>query len=479
MRFDAERLAMDRRIRGDLSSEIDPDNEDNTLGSLGAETAFAKKDASWREDLLTTRSENGKTVADGESQELKVSENEIDQSLAQAMLKPRQNLSLALASIADEYLGLDVLNNDRETSKYVAYLLDVIYALHSTVQFQKSRADSPGRTKETEIEAKKKAVDITSRFVVLHRVFCGSNYHNHNASVYEEVPVLTRQTTGLLTGEEILCGKTEVEGIESYLPKHPNIDFVVFKEYRCAPVPEYLAGQLKDRIVSDGTTRIADGISPRQERIKIVSSSLQKVLRMAAECMPDQVLFDDPYEDSWEMEAPYHFLFHHRQTLKDYRTKDPAYRSSLNILLEFLDKNYEKEYEEAQSLFANGEVSLAHVEKLFRPNQVVVQKEARSYRAHILRQWPVKKNNRLILTGWHWQYNGQLLHRQPWHGSLDLTYLHEDKIRNLNICPVEHHDKDIITQLRERGKKFWSLKKQKLVFYDGWDHHHDYVYVSP
>jgi hypothetical protein len=81
-----------------------------------------------------------------------------------------------------------------------------------------------------------------------------------------------------------------------------------------------------------------------------VSPLLQKALDGVAECKADQFIFDYLYEDSSEIEAPYHFLFYYRQKQQRYIVKNPTHTLALSKLLEFLDQNYSKEYKEAESL---------------------------------------------------------------------------------------------------------------------------------
>jgi hypothetical protein len=245
MRLEAEHSMIEKLMKSDSSKVINPDAKHSAPGFPAAETTSDQRDKSWRQELLAKRAENG-ADARGKCHGFDPSRSEGDQSPNCAAFMTKPKLALALGSIADEYLGLNILDDDHQTSKYVAFLLDVINALHSRVQFQfqnkpigldakkTEKTENADNTKSTKSTDNTKEKENLPRFKILHRVFCGLSFHNHNGTVYEDIPVLTRGTTGSGLEGNVLSGTNEVS--ESCLREHPYIDFIVYKEYRCRSI---------------------------------------------------------------------------------------------------------------------------------------------------------------------------------------------------------------------------------------------------
>lgn len=210
----------------------------------------------------------------------------------------------------------------------------------------------------------------------------------------------------------------------------------------------------------------------------IISPLLQRAINAVATCKPDTYTFGSGRVLGDATEAPYHFLFQHRQKLQQFIEDRPSYGSSIRVLLEYLESNFQQEYAEADSMFAKGLVTEGNLNKLFRPGQIVVTENKGSYDAYVLDEWPAKVSDRLIFSGWQWMYNGWILERAKWSENLKLNFLDEKRIESLKVRPLEHVEERVRTTLRERGRRFWAMRRQSLVSYDGWDYHHDYLYVS-
>lgn len=120
------------------------------------------------------------------------------------------------------------------------------------------------------------------------------------------------------------------------------------------------------------------------------------------------------------MDALYHFLFHHRHKLEE--TSHEAYHEDvLKPLLEWLEKNYQEEYDEAERLFADGFVTARHVSKLFKPNQMVLHRgDSDHVAAYVLSETVINKKEKLHFNGWSWEYDGHRLKRHPWDESMGM-----------------------------------------------------------
>ncbi|KAI1853082.1 hypothetical protein JX266_001788 [Neoarthrinium moseri] len=460
-------------------------SKDDTLGAAVVEDSLDTQNETehsthgsgdWRKALQAQR-KDGLPVTDGTGHarlQGQVAPSWTDERVT--TLAGRPNITLALSSLADEYLYIDILDENRTSSQYMAFLLDVIHNLQARLEFQKRNIKPLPLVKEDQTEAM--VLDKGPRSLVLHRVFCGTSHHDHNATVYEDAPTLINQDSGASLGEEMLCGKVVIGDVGAYLRKQNNVQFVVYKEYRCGHVSSWgvQKQRRKDESLATAFNMTRSDISPRQERMKIVSPTLQRALNGVATCKLDKILFEDSCEDSEELQAPYMFLFHHRRQLQEVAQENQVHGPSVKFLLEYLNANFGQEYIDAEAMIARGLVAENNIDKLFKPNQIVVTQEKGIFNAYMLDEWPVKKSNRLLFSGWQWSYNGWSLYRNEWQHILDLNFLDEKHIKTLEVRPIDYVEEDVIIRLRERGNQFWSMKRQRLVSYDGWDYHHSYFY---
>lgn len=182
------------------------------------------------------------------------------------------------------------------------------------------------------------------------------------------------------------------------------------------------------------------------------------------------------------MSAPYNFLFHHRKRLAALLEESDIYKAVLAPLLEFLGKNYEEEYESAEALFHRGMVSVRHLDKLFKPDQMVLSKSQRGgLNAFVLADYPGRERNdetKMTLRCWSWQYNGAELLRSPRIVVIGQPLDDETAITDLDVYPVEFAHQSDIEELQRRGQKFWDHKAQVFVSYTGWDMNKENCYVS-
>ncbi|KAL1882840.1 hypothetical protein Daus18300_000478 [Diaporthe australafricana] len=215
-----------------------------------------------------------------------------------------------------------------------------------------------------------------------------------------------------------------------------------------------ILGRRVDRFVS----------SERAERIRIVSPLLQKALTHVGEYHPFPLMFSPELERALEMDAPYLFLFHHREELNDL-AKDEKYKEVLCPLLEFLAANYSKEYEEADLLFKEGAVTAYHVSKLFKPGQMVISRQQKTaiLEAHVIGAGVKIERDKINIFGWSWAFDGTELQRAGWGQRMESVPDERVPIKDLKIHPAEFARNEDVEYLVERGKKFWGLRDQTFM----------------
>ncbi|TKW51648.1 ATPase family AAA domain-containing protein 3 [Colletotrichum tanaceti] len=141
--------------------------------------------------------------------------------------------------------------------------------------------------------------------------------------------------------------------------------------------------------------------------------------------------------------------------------KQETYAAVLSPLLEFLKDNYEQAYQEAEDMFHEGYVNALHLDKLFKPNQMVTNCK----NPEALEAFGKMQMNKIYFYGWTWQYNGTDLSRSRSFSKMDLVSEGKTKISDLNIHPTEFAQDENTKRLTSRGKKFWDMKGQVYTSY--------------
>ncbi|CRK09956.1 hypothetical protein BN1723_009104 [Verticillium longisporum] len=165
-------------------------------------------------------------------------------------------LAESLTEVMEKHLDLDVMDQSRETSRFIAYLLDTIQLLQTKLSY--ARAPEPD--------------DTLDRSDLLDDTI--TQPHSHSGFIFEDEPkTLTDVNTGIM-----LSGKAKIANLESYLVKRPDICLVVFKRHDCISSEKTLK------------TDKASKLNERDEWLKVTSPMLVKALKQVAEfqCLKGQ-----------------------------------------------------------------------------------------------------------------------------------------------------------------------------------------------
>lgn len=384
----------------------------------------------------------------------------------------RPTMSESLNAITERFLNIDVLDKKQDLSRFMAYLLDTIELLSGRVAFLEAKEDHHDPHATSEIQAPRLTGSQEEILVgkVLHKIHCGKLSHAHDDSYYEDKPTFKDRQS---KNEAKLTGEKFVHNLDDYLDLHPNICFLVVNEHVCTNYFHPFGGP-------------PGGMDHRQkpgssiEKLRIIAPLLQRALLQVAEYHPvPSGIFggDMDFLRTHGMFAPYPFLFHHHKKLVQL-SLDEKYTGALRPLLEFLDSNYGKDYEEANSLFEKGFTTAHHLSKLFKPSQMVVgRQESGILEAHVLSWCHARVRDTIALSGWSWLYDGNELRRSPWAQTIEGVPDERMRIADLKVHPVDFARTEDIRHLETRGGKFWSMRDQTYICYTGWDKARQYHYV--
>jgi hypothetical protein len=134
-------------------------------------------------------------------------------------------------------------------------------------------------------------------------------------------------------------------------------------------------------------------------------------------------------------------------------------------------------FAEMDALTAQGLVPSQNIPMLFCPNQMVICTSGATPQAYVLRAWPLGTSSP-SLECWGWGYDSHWLHRRGVRLTVNKPFGSVVKIAELGVFPARFASLEVVQQLKARGEKFWSLRYQSFVAYEGWDLKADQFYVS-
>ncbi|KAK2878123.1 hypothetical protein FQN49_001122 [Arthroderma sp. PD_2] len=295
-----------------------------------------------------------------------------------------------------------------------------------------------------------------------------------------------------------------VGNLDLYLAKNKDISFIVFRTF---------ATMINSDKVKFVTNRAEWNTAPQDrelyhESIQPVALNLKtaviKILESGAEYK--EILFN--YLSTGKLEAPYLFIYHCRDKLKDLRNMlVPAAQKQLDTFRKYLKDNFAKQYGRADFLLEREEILPEYLNYLFKPGDVLVKNDGKECTGYIAKSWPSLEDgshgsangDKLFVTstrkrkelptqawsieGWSWKFNGTFFRENQ---TLQLGFPsgnHQTKeaanaetgttdserigvhITELSVYPIRYAPKEIVELLRKRGRTFWKCRVQRLVCY--------------
>jgi hypothetical protein len=374
----------------------------------------------------------------------------------------RPHLGATLGRAAETHLGLDLYGNSQQ-SMFIKYLLDTIEAIRAERNFLEEilTGPQPIRPPLTVAIPKIESGLLVPKLKILHRVFCKSPMHGHDQVISEDLPV---RVFSERSQDLELSGKMIIRNLTHYCSQNPEISFIIFKEHLCVEEPQaQIPWRTQQRKGQSGSA-----ISPRAERLHVVSDLLQKALDHVALCSEPESRIGSTGKR--ETAAPYLFLYHHRALLSKYRDKTTGImKQHITVLLDFLQSGYGAEYSEADIEFSKGILTQKHLEKLYCPNEIVIEKSEGRAIAYVVRDWPEIHDKQMKVPCWTWHYDGVSLQRRDAMLKISLPLPEDFTIDKLSFCPMYMANDAAIDELRKRGRKFWEMKDQYFGCFSGLD----------
>jgi hypothetical protein len=296
------------------------------------------------------------------------------------------------------------------------------------------------------------------RAQLLHRVRCDCSTISQLA-VFQDHPEFTDVNH--------VQGRLRIQQLDAYLERNTDIALLVFKNYTCSA-----SYKSRLRLLRTGQQTTGDLANDRSaisssEAVLIISETICKAFQYAT-TSEENVAFYPKIEVRTEIESPYVFYYHDRESIKEtIAGMHEEYRKAISLLIGYFDESFEAEYERADRLFGEGKVSYDTIQYLFEPNRIVVKKnDDGEMLAYCTSSYLRRESSNWEIDAWSWHFDGAFW-REPtqliasFQASRDKTR----DISDLKLYPLGYAHPDVGPSLRARGNEFWSCRFGKYVCY--------------
>jgi hypothetical protein len=281
----------------------------------------------------------------------------------------------------------------------------------------------------------------------------------------------------MIKGVHHLLGENLVSDLDELVRDRNVTAFIVYRDYYC---------EKGTRSSLLGPTTIAPGTKYFRELISVVSEELRSIIQRRSKFAPNTDAYKtDRYDpehvqlssslSTEPFEYSHRFLYHHREELHEEAALAPN-GSAITALCSYILKNPDIMYSKCDSLFSKGLVSHDTLPWLFHPNDVLVSRDGPMEIAYVLSRFPVE-NSQLQFSCWNWGYDGYWLRRKGQDLTVDVPTYDTVQINTLSVYPLRYATCATKTRLLENGKKFWNLRQQSFVSYEGPDYKGERTYV--
>lgn len=225
-----------------------------------------------------------------------------------------------------------------------------------------------------EMQQQKKA---KKRYQVLYRL---------DGECYLDHPEWTR-------GQASNVSRKPLHNFDLFLERNKNIVFVVYRDFgRRSRVRR---GNLKPQS--------GDVITPPEHITESVRIIDKQLLASFESLLEQDWRYDADLQllrRSGEMNAPYLFIYHHRRSWREILSRcSSTVRNHLNLLTDYVSKNYGHEYTAADASFGRRKVTVDLMRYLFQPGDTLISKDDGQFRGLVAKSWPdLDGDKKLILA---------------------------------------------------------------------------------
>jgi hypothetical protein len=297
-----------------------------------------------------------------------------------------------------------------------------------------------------------------SGFPIVYQIQCdapGNKSRHHNAFLYEDDPC----DSELIIGQQSthLSGTKPVYHLQEYVRRFQQLSFVIVKARQCG--------------VNSGLYLSQTG---RDETMLILNEDLQQAIQRVTTCPLEEF----SKNKSLEFRAPYQLLYFHKDLLQKYsQSVNILLQKEIEAVIRYIVTYYGDEYVEAEKLVSQGKITVRHLDKIFRPNQLIVHsfasigdREPKMRAVEVVSKWPKIIGSMLVISVWGWRFTEVRCSRSYENYEIHAPVEDETEeflLESFGMYPLSILDKQSVDYLCQRGKKSWGLRRPSFVYCTG------------
>ena len=371
---------------------------------------------------------------------------------------------------------------------------------------------------------------VSSRYQILYRIQRKERIqHRKRPSIREDqysLPYFDHPewVKGQENASRVQCS-LPLSNFDLYLEKNKDVAFIVYHNFDADSA---------SIVTKQGTTDATSGrpahlLQHTSETIRPVNRDLIEAIKTFLGSQKEYTELLREYSISYELPAPYLFIYHSRKTLEGFQSSLPLpAKAQLSLLSSYVTEQYADDYATADSLLSQNKILPEYIRYLFKPGDLLISRIDGQYVGHVATSWPRISGNKKIsrmgatafqsgiglplyssqkattrmatdkvivlmcnVDAWHWAFDGNF---QRQHETLSLEILAvedkgmyamdgNDKNRNetedkehrpesigkdlseLNVFPIQYASAEIVDKCRRRGKTFWKCRNRRYVSY--------------
>ncbi|KAI0401355.1 hypothetical protein F4802DRAFT_580426 [Xylaria palmicola] len=304
----------------------------------------------------------------------------------------------------------------------------------------------------------KETIPVKYRLQIIHRIIDGSKKR-----LYLDRP----QWTGEENRSKVLLSSVPVSNILAYFDRHPEVIFVVYRDYDLSVLGN-----------GDEHSDMSPLVDHTSESIEPATKELGMVISRFLEYNSKPMFWERAKRNSKPrgLDAPYLGIYHSRHLLEAFLGILPS-RQQLQfwIFVNYVLSQYSSDYANVDMMLKSGKITNRHIAYLFKPGDLLVEGKGQNIRAYWSKSWPVRKKvpnfkKASVVDSWvidckSWGYSGSFkLESKLLDLELDSDHQAERNIDDLPVRPLSLASEDA-ERLRRRGEMFWKCRIRRFVSY--------------
>lgn len=179
-----------------------------------------------------------------------------------------------------------------------------------------------------------------------------------------------------------MVSRKPLHNFDLFLERNKNIVFVIYRDF----------GR-RTRVNRDNLKpQSGDVITPPEHITESVRVIDKQLLASFENLLEQDWRYDDDLQllrRTGEMDAPYLFIYHHRKSWTELLSRcSDTVRKHLNLLTDYVSKDYGHEYMAADASFRRRKVTVNLVKYLFQPGDTLISKNDGQCRGLVAKSWP-------------------------------------------------------------------------------------------